>query len=98
MKLSFLPGELILDQGEDGLFRVTVRGEELFRSRSQKAAVTKFNELRRELERRFPQKELTPDQKKQILMEMIGDELVGRNSLGGRKKKTTARSTRTFGG
>ncbi len=47
---------------------------------------------------RFPARELTADEKAEMLQRAIGDSLVGHNSLGGRKKKTTAGSTRTFGG
>jgi hypothetical protein len=61
-------------------------------------AVQKFNELRQEMEKRFPARELTPEEKTEMMQFAIADSLVGHNSLGGRKKKTTAGSTRTFGG
>jgi hypothetical protein len=50
------------------------------------------------METRFPARELTAEEKREILQRSIADSLVGHNSLGGRKKKTTAGSTRTFGG
>lgn len=98
MKLSFLPGQLDLDSLQDGRYRVAVKGNEILRTRSKKAALSKFNELREQMEKLFPPRELTDGEKAEILRKMLGDALVQHNSLGGRKKKSTAGSTRTFGG
>lgn len=98
MKLSFLPGELYLDLAEDSHFRVTLQGQEILRTKSQKTALLQYNKLRQDMEKQFPQRQLSDDEKKQILRSVIGEALVQHNSLGGRKKKTTAGSTRTFGG
>ena len=98
MKLSFFPGQLFLDTAEDGALRVTLNGEEVLRTRSKRAAVAEFNTLREELERRFPPHELTQEEKAEAFKRAVADSLVRHNSLGGRKKKSTAGSTRTFGG
>jgi hypothetical protein len=98
MKLSFLPGKLLLDTGSDGSLRVTVDGEEVFKTRSQRAAIARFNTLRQEMEERFPPHELSDKEKTAIFRQILTDSLVQHNSLGGRKKKTTAGGTRTFGG
>jgi hypothetical protein len=98
MRLSFMPGKLLLDSADDGSLRITVNGEEVLRTRSQKAAISRFNALRREMEQRFPPREFSAEQKADALRNMMTDSLVQHNSLGGRKKKTTAASTRTFGG
>lgn len=98
MKLSFLPGELHLNETEAGEFVVSLQGQTVLATKSRRAAVEKFHHLRQEMETRFPQRELTSDEKAEILKQTIADSLVGHNSLGGRKKKTTAGSTRTFGG
>ena len=98
MKLSFLPGALFLSRADDGSYLVTVEGQELLRTKSQRAAVARFSKLRQEMEARFPARELTVEEKREILQRSIADSLVGHNSLGGRKKKTTAGGTRTFGG
>jgi len=98
LKLSFLPGDLQLAKANDGSYDVTISAQIVFRSRSQRAAIEKYNELRREMESRFPARELTAEEKTELLHREVGDSLVGHNSLGGRKKKTTAGSTRTFGG
>ncbi|HEV2398081.1 MAG TPA: hypothetical protein VGS27_14135 [Candidatus Sulfotelmatobacter sp.] len=98
MNLSFLPGDLHLTKNEDGFFVVEMAGQQILSTKSQKAALAKFNALRRELEERFPARELTPEERAELLQREIGDSLVGHNSLGGRKKKTTAGGTRTFGG
>ena len=98
MKCSFLPGDLHLTTDVDRCFIVSIAGQIVLRSRSQRAAVEKYNELRKEMEARFPARELTASEKAELLQREIGDSLVGHNSLGGRKKKTTAGGTRTFGG
>jgi len=98
MKMDFLPGGLHLEQTQDGSYRITVNGEERFRTRSKKVAVKRFNEMRIEMERAYPPRQLSADEKERTMHAAIGDSLVGHNSLGGRKKKTSAGSTRTFGG
>jgi hypothetical protein len=98
MNLSFIPGDLHLYQDEQGLFVVTIAGREILSTRSRRSAISKFNSLRSELEHRFPARELTTAEKAALLQREINDSLIGHNSLGGRKKKTTAGRTRTFGG
>ncbi len=98
MRLSFLPGGLELTSGEGGYYLVSVNGMEVFRTRSQRTAVARFNELRLEMETRFPARQPSTEDKARAFQNMVGDWMVGHNSLGGRKKKTTAGSTRTFGG
>jgi hypothetical protein len=98
LKLSFFPGQLFLDSANDGSLRITLKGNEVFSTRSQRAAVARFNALREEMEREFPPQELSSVDKAEAFKRMLQDSLVQHNSLGGRKKKTTAGSTRTFGG
>lgn len=87
-----------LTKNEQGLFVVKMAGQEILVTKSQRTALAKFNALRTELEERFPTREATAEEKAELLRREIGDSLVGHNSLGGRKKKTTAGGTRTFGG
>jgi len=98
MNLSFLPGELYLSKNENGLFVVTLAGRVILSTKSQRSALARFTALRAELESRFPAREPTADEKAELLQREIGESLLGHNSLGGRKKKTTAGGTRTFGG
>ena len=98
MKLSFLPGELYLTRTEDGSYLVTIAGQEVLRTTSARTATTKYNSLRQEMETRFPARELTPEEKAELWRFNKVDSMIGFNSLGGRKKKTTAGGTRTFGG
>jgi hypothetical protein len=98
MNLSFLPGDLHLSKNERGLFVVRMGDQELLSTKSQRMALTKFRSLREQLEKTFPTKVPTAEEKAALLRREIDDSLVGRNSLGGRKKKTTAGRTRTFGG
>src|SRR5713226_9169278 len=98
MNLSFLPGDLHLSKNEHGLFVVRMGDQEILCTKSQRTALAKFNSLRAELEKRFPKREPTTEEKAQLLQREISDSLLGHNSLGGRKKKTTAGRTRTLGG
>jgi hypothetical protein len=98
MNLSFLPGDLHLSRHPDGHFVITMAGQEILRTKSQRSALSRFNTLRAELEKKFPTREPTAEEKAELLQQEINDSLLGHNSLGGRKKKTTAGGTRTFGG
>lgn len=98
MNLSFIPGDLHLYQGKDGVFVVRIADQEILSTKSRRTALAKFNSLRSELERRFPTREPTAAEKAELLQREINQSLVGHNSLGGRKRKSTAGSTRTFGG
>lgn len=96
MKLSFLPADLLLRKEENGLFTVSLQGNEILRCRSGKKAIALFNDLKREFEEKFPPHALSPAAKAEILQRTIGDELVKHNSLKTEQKKKPARS-RTFG-
>ena len=98
INLSFLPGDLKLSKSEDGHFVVTMAGREILNTKSQRSALAKFNSLRAELEKKFLSRQPTAEEKAELLKHEINDSLLGHNSLGGRKKKTTAGGTRTFGG
>jgi hypothetical protein len=98
MKLSFLPGDPHATRDESGFFIVEVQGHEILRTRSQRSAVSKFNEVRKEMEKRFPAHELSDEEKTENRRRMLVDALVQHSSLGGRQEKTTAGSTRAFGG
>jgi len=93
-----MPADLHLTETQDGLHVVTLAGGEILRTRSRTAAAKRFNELRREAELKYPARELTQEQKEEIRKNAMLDAMLGHNSLGGRKKKTTAGGTRTFGG
>jgi hypothetical protein len=98
VKASFIPGDLHLNETPDGFHTVTMQGAEILRTRSASAAKTKFTTLRREMETKYPARELTAEEKAEMWRKATADALVGHNSLGGRKKKTNAGGTRTFGG
>ena len=97
MKLSFVPADLHLSTEQDGQFKVTLQGTEIFRSSSSTKALRKFNEVKKELEEKFPTHDLSVEEKKELLQRSISDSLVKHNSLKPEKKKSAARSTRTFG-
>jgi hypothetical protein len=98
VKASFIPADLHLTQTQDDFHVVTLQGREILRTRSPKAAAAKFNKLRTEMEANFPTAEMTPEEKAELWRKATVDSMIGHNSLGGRKKKTTAGGTRTFGG
>lgn len=93
-----MPGDLHLNKDVTGEYVVTLAGEEVLRTHSQKAAMSRFKVFRTEMETKYPARELTAEEKAETLRLAVADSLLGHNSLGGRKKKTTAGGTRTFGG
>jgi hypothetical protein len=57
MNLSFLPGELYLSKNDDGLYVVRMASHHILCTKSQRAALSKFNSLRAELEKKFPMRQ-----------------------------------------
>jgi hypothetical protein len=98
MRMSFMPGDLHLTKDQSGDYVLTMAGKEILRGHSEKQAVSMFKQMRKEMETRFPARELTQEERLEMLQRAVGDSLVGHNSLGGRKKKSSAGGTRTFGG
>jgi len=98
MKASFIPGNLHLIETQDGFHVIMIQGSEILRTRSRRVAAAQFNKLRRNMETKYPAAEMTPEEKAETFKKATLDAMVGHNSLGGRKKKTTAGGTRTFGG
>jgi hypothetical protein len=98
MKLSFLPGDLHLNQQRDGTCVVTLRGQEVLRTKVEKKALAKFNALRTELELRYPARELSPEEKAAALSRSVMDyKLVQVRASTKPPKKDKIRGTRTFG-
>ena len=97
VKLSFLPGELHLSE-EHGVFVIQVQDKEILRTGSKRTALSKFNDLRRSMEQQFPTREVTPEEKRELLKGILNEARL--DGVGRRlpKKRSTARSTRTFGG
>lgn len=98
MKLSFLPGDLHLTKEKDGTYLVTMQGQELLRTRTEKKALTRFNALRREMEAQFPARELTPEEKRAALEKYLMDYKSAQVRASTKPpKKDKIRGTRTFG-
>jgi hypothetical protein len=95
MKMSFFPGKLFLESKADGAYELRF-GEEVQMFRSEKRAVQAFQEIRSRLEKDFPAKEPTLEERRALLQKEIADSAIGHNSMrnAGPKKKT---GTRTFG-
>ena len=96
MKLSFLPGQLFLEPRDNGTYELRHGSEILGQFKSERQAVAAFNELRRKLESDFRRRELSPEEKKRLMMEELARCAVPRNSMrnAGPRKST---GTRTFG-
>jgi hypothetical protein len=92
VKLSFLPGKLFLEAKPDGAYELRF-GEEIQTFRSRKQAVQAFNDLRTRLEKEFPARELTPEERRALLLKDIADSAISHNSMRntGPRKKTGSR-------
>jgi hypothetical protein len=97
MKMSFLPGKLEL-KSKDGMFALSVEGCEVLRTRSQRTAIENLNALRSEMEPRFPPKGPSAEDAKVLLERLMTDVRVDEALRRPPKKRSTARSSRTFGG
>ena len=97
MKLAFIPGNLHLSQSQDGFYLVTVHNQEILRTRSRQRAIQKFKEVRQQMENAYPAKDVTPEERIETLRKAVAEE-VSTDRTPRKKKKTSAGSTRTFGG
>jgi hypothetical protein len=89
MNLSFLPGDLHLVQNEEGFFIVTLAGQKILSTKSERYALVKFRSLRAELEQRFLAHEPTAEEKAELLQNQVKDSIV---NLGeGKKPAASAR-------
>jgi hypothetical protein len=95
MRMAFLPGKLFLESKPDGSYELRF-GEEVQAFRSQKQAIAAFQEIRSRLEKDFPTRDLTADERRELLLKDIADSAIGHNAMrnAGPKKKT---GTRSFG-
>jgi hypothetical protein len=75
---------------------VRVKDQEIVRTKSQKNAVSVFNRIRREMKKQFPDRPATQEEKQQLLKSVLNDSLVDPYTVR-KKKKSTAKGTRTFG-
>ncbi|MFZ1700964.1 MAG: hypothetical protein WAU71_09090 [Pyrinomonadaceae bacterium] len=86
VRLSFLPGGLILlKQGDE--FVITIEEEEVFRSRVEKAALTKFHAIRCDMEEKYPATKLTKEQKQEALKRLVADQVLRQVRNSTRKSK-----------
>lgn len=76
---------------------LTLGSSEIMRTRSEKKAIARFKELRSEMEAKYPARELTPEERAAMLQAAIAEAIVGSGAVR-KRKKSTARGTRTFGG
>jgi hypothetical protein len=95
--MSFVPGALELYQ--DGpTYILSIKGEKVFHTRSAKAALAKFKEIRLSLENHFPSAQITFEEKRALMRKVLSDAAVDATLRRPPKKRSTARSSRTFGG
>lgn len=90
MNLSFLPADLHLTQNADGYFVLTMAGQELISTKSQRAAFARFRALRADLEKRFPTQKPSAKEKAERLRREVQDSVLDQVKHG-QEKETGAR-------
>jgi hypothetical protein len=83
MNLSFLPGDLHLSKNAEGCFVVKMAGREILNTKSERSALARFQSIKAELERQFPMREPTVEEKTELLQREIKDSVV-QHSFGNR--------------
>jgi hypothetical protein len=76
MNLSFLPGDLHLAKNAEGVFIVTMAGQKILSTKSERYALFTFRSLRTELENRFPPREPTAEEKAELLSNEVADSIL----------------------
>jgi hypothetical protein len=97
MKLSFIPGNLHLSETASG-YVLMVGGMEVFRTPSEKSAVTRFKHLRTEMEKKYPGGALSPEERAEIPTVTPEDVPVESNSSPKGRRKAATHGTRAIGG
>ena len=95
MKMSFFPGKLFLESKPAGGYELRF-GDEVRTFKAEKPAIQAFQEIRARLEKEFPAREPTIEERRELLHKEIADSTIGHTALrnAGPKKKT---GTRRFG-
>ncbi|HYM09335.1 MAG TPA: hypothetical protein VEU62_01310, partial [Bryobacterales bacterium] len=76
MKMSFFPGKLFLESKPDGVYELRF-GDEVQTFKSEKQAVAAFQQIRTRLEKDFPVKEPTLEERRALLQKEIAESAVG---------------------
>lgn len=97
LKMSFLPGELELAETSSG-FVLSHKGAEVFCTQSKRMALKRFIAMRQELDSAFPRPEPTMKEKQELLASVLNDIAIDATLRRPPRKRSTARSSRTFGG
>jgi hypothetical protein len=95
MRLYFKPGDLLLEQTEEGEFVLRMGGQLLETFKKSKPAVSKYNRIRADLEKKLPPSEVGEAERHRTLTAYIADSLIQHNSLRIPDKKIA--KSRTFG-
>lgn len=90
----FAPVKLLLEQQPDGLYHLTVGGQEIGIFKSKRKAETEYLRLRAHAEAQFPSRMPPTEDKKKLFEEFLRDSLVASNTFYPRKKPPN--KTRTF--
>ncbi len=97
MNLSFLPGELHLTKTKDGSYLITIQEKEILNTRSERKAISEFNKIRKDMEIQFPAHKLSREEKTQLLLKYISQNVSVCKYAKVKKKKYVPGSTNTFG-
>ena len=90
MKASFIPGDLHLSETSDGFHTVVIRESEIV-DRSQRAAKTKFDGLRRDMKSGYPVSRTPRKRRLSYSRKATINAMVGHNNLGvGRRRRRLA--------
>jgi hypothetical protein len=95
VKLSFFPANLHLTRDSSGAYVVSVDDKTVARTKTEHAAVRKFQELRKAFEAKFPPSVPSTEDKRRAFLRELLDSQVEHNSF--REPQKRPRGTRTFG-
>lgn len=97
MKLAFMPGKLFLEKRADGMFYLTLQDEEILVTDKEKKAVKTYNEIRKEMEEKYPPKELSVEEKRIKFFNWVYSRLDVSREAKKPGRKYQPGSTKTFG-
>lgn len=97
MKLVFFPGKLSLEQLPDGDYSLKLEGEEILNTKSEKKAIKHYNEIRKEMEEKYPPSVMSVDEIRIKFMNWVYSKLDVAQESKKPGRKYQPGSTNTFG-
>jgi len=96
MKLVFIPANMVLEKRE-GIYVLSVQDEVILETKNEKRAVKAFNEIRKEMEEKYPPSVMSVEEKRIKFFNWVYGQFTDIPRESKKSRKYVPGSTNTFG-